>query len=459
MRRWLIAAALFPALGVGQVWEKPVAPGLVYRMEVDLKVPRVVHALRFSRAAPGLALRPELAQGTVYGREDDKKGREPLSVIAQSHSALAAVNGDFFPWTGDPLGAMVRNGELVSRPFKGRAAFGWGPQFAGAMKLEWTAEIDGPGVGPVAIQGLNEECGPNQVVLNTGWAGGATGSRESLQIVLDWPEPLAPVTSRSAQVVTVVESASRIPVGRSQAVVTANGTAAQRLKALKKGDTVKIKVQTTGVDWGQVDSVIAGGPMLVLGGKAVDESKTEGFGPEFAERRHPRTAIGATLEGDVWLVVIEGRQPMSSGATISETAKIMADLGCSSAINLDGGGSSQLWIRGMTTNRPSDGTERPIANALLVLAPEYAVSNSKVAIKGLAQVAVGQATDLSVVDEKGRRVPNSQVVWSAMGDAWIDQSGRLRGIAPGSATVQAWVQGQVARISVRVVRPGPKASE
>jgi hypothetical protein len=96
---------------------------------------------------------------------------------------------------------------------------------------------------------------------------------------------------------------------------------------------------------------------------------------------------------------------------------------------------------------------------LLVLAPEYAVSNSKVAIKGLAQVAVGQATDLSVVDEKGRRVPNSQVVWSAMGDAWIDQSGRLRGIAPGSATVQAWVQGQVARISVRVVRPGPKASE
>jgi hypothetical protein len=425
-------------------------------MEADTKTPRIVHALRFSRGAAGLDLRPELARGAVFGGEDDSKGRAPLSSIAEVHSALAAVNADFFPWTGDPLGAMVRDGELVSRPFKGRSAFAWGAEFAGAVKLDWAAEIDGPGVGPVRIQGLNEECGPDQAVLNTTWAGAAVASRESLHIVLEWPEPLAPVASQTAKVVTVVESAARVPVGRSQAVVTASGRPAERLKALRKGDLVKVSVQTTGVDWTKVSSVVAGGPLLVVGGQAVDESRNEGFGPEFADRRHPRTAIGATPDGDIWLVVIEGRQTMSAGATIRETAEIMRRLGCSSAINLDGGGSSQIMVRGMTVNRPSDGSERPIANAVLVLAQDYREWDRDIAIKGNPRVEVGRATDFSVVDGRGGHVPNSQILWSAVGDAWIDQSGRLRGVAPGSATVRAWVRGRLAKVVVRVERPGPK---
>ena len=89
--------------------------------------------------------------------------------------------------------------------------------------------------------------------------------------------------------------------------------------------------------------------------------------PDFAALRHPRTGVGADTDLDrLWMVVVDGRQePRSAGMTLLELARLMASLGVDEAINLDGGGSSAMLLRGRLANRPSDASgERRVANSL-----------------------------------------------------------------------------------------------
>jgi len=92
--------------------------------------------------------------------------------------------------------------------------------------------------------------------------------------------------------------------------------------------------------------------------------------------RHPRSAIGWDAR-HLYLVEVDGRQEnLSVGMTVEELAGHMARLGCSDAMNLDGGGSATLWCAGKIRNSPCDGRERPIANALVVLRKPSATAGS-----------------------------------------------------------------------------------
>jgi hypothetical protein len=72
-------------------------------------------------------------------------------------------------------------------------------------------------------------------------------------------------------------------------------------------------------------------------------------------------------DGRVLLVVVDGRRRASVGMDLVGLAKLMRRLGAVSALNLDGGGSSTMVVRGKVKNRPSDGWERPRSSAVLVL--------------------------------------------------------------------------------------------
>lgn len=122
---------------------------------------------------------------------------------------------------------------------------------------------------------------------------------------------------------------------------------------------------------------VSGKPELVRDGKPrFEESDGRCFNV-----RHPRTALGLSRdEKRLLLVVVDGRSETSVGMTCSELAALMAELGAWSALNLDGGGSSELYeaSRGVI-NTPSDGRERPTANHLAVLLPQ----TSLVVIEGV----------------------------------------------------------------------------
>jgi exopolysaccharide biosynthesis protein len=96
---------------------------------------------------------------------------------------------------------------------------------------------------------------------------------------------------------------------------------------------------------------------------AVDPSCSSSFC-----RANPRTGLGVTATGRILLVVVDGRQSRwSVGATMYRFAAIMKDLGAVEAVNLDGGGSSTMVVRGKVVNRPSDGFQRKVSNAAVIL--------------------------------------------------------------------------------------------
>jgi exopolysaccharide biosynthesis protein len=118
---------------------------------------------------------------------------------------------------------------------------------------------------------------------------------------------------------------------------------------------------------GTARQAIAGSHIILKDGK-VPALPDSGF----TKTRHPRTAVGVADGGrKLVLAVVDGRRPgVSVGMSLAELADLMLQLGCTDALNLDGGGSSTLVMRNPETdelvvmNRPSDGKQRPVANVL-----------------------------------------------------------------------------------------------
>jgi hypothetical protein len=120
--------------------------------------------------------------------------------------------------------------------------------------------------------------------------------------------------------------------------------------------------------------VVGGGPRLLRDGRVAVTARAEGFAPlrsfaqAFVRGRQPRTLAGVTDDGRLLLVTVDGRRPAwSVGMTLPEAARLMRSLGAVDALNLDGGGSTTMVVRGQVVNRPSDGVgERSVSDALYV---------------------------------------------------------------------------------------------
>lgn len=114
-----------------------------------------------------------------------------------------------------------------------------------------------------------------------------------------------------------------------------------------------------------MSEVVSGRPLIVDGGVALE---TTDCGPHFCAR-HPRTGVGISADGKTLiLATIDGRTSLSVGATTKELGGLMAEMGAWRAINLDGGGSTTMYVaaEGGVVNAPSDGAERVVANHLAV---------------------------------------------------------------------------------------------
>lgn len=125
----------------------------------------------------------------------------------------------------------------------------------------------------------------------------------------------------------------------------------------------------------QYTEMLQAGPLLLKNGEYTDN--TENIKENVLNMRHPRTMVGTDGKKIMW-AVIDGRDNMHSvGATIEETRKVCRWLGMSTALNLDGGGSSSLWWRGNTFTLPSNSNdaERPIPYGVLIFREDSGVRN------------------------------------------------------------------------------------
>ncbi len=122
-------------------------------------------------------------------------------------------------------------------------------------------------------------------------------------------------------------------------------------------------------DLDEAAHIVNGAGLLRREGEVLRDWKVEGLNAEaFTNARHPRTMVGVDREGFIWLAAVDGRQPTYSiGMTFDEMQRLCDRLGLVSALNLDGGGSTTMVVKGQIVNRPSDPAgARPVSDAILV---------------------------------------------------------------------------------------------
>ncbi|MPZ96053.1 MAG: sporulation domain-containing protein, partial [Propionibacteriales bacterium] len=263
------------------------------------------------------------------------------------------------------------------------------------VRLTWTGEVVTASGDPMPLDGLNRvpgkirNCGgtaddlptsaplhdvtctdADELVAFTTAYGARTPAGEGVEAVLD-----------ADGVVTAIRSPRGGPLPSGGSSVQATGTTVDALSdRVDVGDRLQVLTGLADEDGRAVrpskrTSVVNGGPELVRDGRLRVTPVTDGMlhpdNPSFyygwAHKRNPRTIAGTDPKGRLVLVTADGRSTDSLGLSILETATVARSLGLRDAINLDGGGSTTMVVDGAVINEPSDGTERPVGDALLVL--------------------------------------------------------------------------------------------
>ncbi|BDQ10973.1 phosphodiester glycosidase family protein [Sediminibacterium sp. TEGAF015] len=123
----------------------------------------------------------------------------------------------------------------------------------------------------------------------------------------------------------------------------------------------------------KMQTAVAGGPVLIQDGQIqITNNEEIRFPGSQINDKHPRTAMGYTENGDLIVMVVEGRNPgIAEGASLVQLAHLLQSVGCTEALNLDGGGSSTLLINGNETIKPSDKTgQRPVPAVWIISSPK-----------------------------------------------------------------------------------------
>lgn len=305
-----------------------------------------------------------------------------------NHHVVGAINASLFHFkNGYPSYLLTKDGQIqhigaVSTNFNDfmhtPAAFGMTADNRGKIgtyTLSPTVEHNGKSV---TINSLNRERENNESILYTSsWPYETTRTNATgLEVVVE--------TSKSAEggfalgekvtgTVTAVrpfgqQQPATVPKNSKGFVLSAHGKEVDKIRDMKKGDTVSISYNVD-PSWRDSKFMLASGPLLVQNGKVdmtIDPNSSK------ATKRTARTAVATDKTGQqVYLVTADsGLKGKSTGMTLKEFAQYLVSIGAYNALNLDGGGSTTMVTRKpgnvypTLANRPSEATDRSVSAIL-----------------------------------------------------------------------------------------------
>jgi hypothetical protein len=358
-----------------------------------------------------LAVDPARVRGVLSNERI--AGGERVSSMGRRVHAVAGVNGTYFTPSGDPVGVLALDGELLSEPVDGRSALilpapgEASPPLIARVRFRGRVTVNGRSReidGIDRTRGLIPACGGRGGDVPTTRPNAVFTCTDASEIVLLTPRYGAR-PPREAGVEAIVRDGrvARVrppgtgPVPRDGLLFTGTGDAARFLRnaGLPRSRAEIALTLIAGrkrIPVAPDDGAPAGGgapgagaptvalglgPRLLRAGRIAVSATVEGFDPpqapnffrSFVAGRNPRTLAGVRPDGTLLLVTVDGGRPRwSAGMTLTEAARLMRSLGATDALNLDGGGSSTMFVRGEVVNRPSDRVgERPVSNGLFVL--------------------------------------------------------------------------------------------
>ena len=299
-------------------------------------------------------LRPFSGAGAVNGR-----GRLARAVAA--NGARAAVNACYFDTDGWVIGNCKWNGSFFGVDDTPRSAFIVDKEGKASIQkdLSYLGTVSLPDGRTLTIKGLNRQRITDDLVLfNRNYAGSTRTNEHGREVRV------------SKGRATEVSAKGNMRLDSDSLVLSGHGANADALAHIRRGDRVAI-AQTLGSRLAdEARLVVGGGPLLVEKGVVNVRSREESMASDIAYGRAPRTGVGVKADGTVLLMVVDGRSQYSAGMSLKEFATYLKRFGAVSAVNLDGGGSSEMVLDGKIMNRPSDGSERPVSIGLGIFRKE-----------------------------------------------------------------------------------------
>jgi hypothetical protein len=353
--------------------------------------PWVVHALTVD---------PRRFRGDIAPRlsNDMVTDRETLSSMSARTHALAGVNGGYFVigaadgTPGDLAGSSILDGRLVSEAVDGRTDLLLDRGRAVVSALSDAQSVTASDGAQRVLDGDNRAPG---LIRACGGTGGDLPTERPLHDItctdpselIDFAPVFGPATPAGDGTEAVLDRTGAVtalrtprggPIPPGGSVLAGTGDAAGWLNAhARPGARLRVTTRVS-TERGPLAlepslDVVNGGPRLLpaidAAAEGFDHPGDVTFWYAFGLRRNPRTMAGVTRDGRLLLVAVDGRAPgYSAGLSFAEEAAVMRALGARDAVNLDGGGSTTMTVRGTVVTRPSDATgERPLGDAILAL--------------------------------------------------------------------------------------------
>lgn len=294
--------------------------------------------------AKDLELTPALSSDSTL------KSRRTITTIAKNNNAIVALNGTYFkPQTGVPLGTLMINQKMYTGPIYDRVALGIFEDSFDIARLQLDATIKGSGK-TINVNNINQ---PRML------------STHVLVYTPEWGKysPAAPKYGVGLKVIdNKITKASANAVEIPQNGYVISGPKSILYALLDKKD-VELSIKTN-PDWDGVKHIISGGPYLVKNGEVFVDMTAQRL--QAIGGRNPRSAIGYTKDNNFIFVAVDGREGSSIGMTLMELANFMQSIGCVGAINLDGGGSTVMYVNGRVVNKPQQTGGIPLSNAIIL---------------------------------------------------------------------------------------------
>lgn len=316
----------------------------------------------------------------VLKGNDKVVGVEGVSSMAKRNSNssityFAGVNADFFG-NSQPIGNTMMDGEIINTSTALTGTYPWQAFGIGSEKTPYlglakmTVALKTAAGTSVNATSVNTARYENYLVLYSQRYGSATGTNiygyEVKLMPVNSGDKLEAGTTVKYKVVGTPSASGNMSIPSGGYVLSGNGTSSAFVQGLKDGDIIDFTPSVTfnDVNAGHITQVVGGQPMILSAGVVLD---TEGA-IDHLVALNPRTGVGFTADKkNLVMLIVDGRSSISAGCTSKVLADIMKNVGCSEAMNFDGGGSSDLYIKELgIRNVPSDGTERAVTNGLFL---------------------------------------------------------------------------------------------
>lgn len=292
---------------------------------------------------PNLQINPQLSSSRLASKST-------ITTLARKNNSLVAINGTYFkPQTGVPLGTLMINGKIYTGPIYNRVAMGIFDEGFDMARLELNAQVKSF-KGNLKVDNINQ---PRML---------------STHVIVYTPEwgSFAPPSPKYGKQIAV-ENGKIVSIGTQTMPIPHNGYAIvgpdERLSKLYRAKHVDLDIKTI-PNWDNVKHIISGGPYLVKNGEVFVDMTEQKLGA--IGGKNPRTAIGYTQDGNFIMVAVDGREGASVGLTLKELAWFMKSIGCINAMNLDGGGSTVMYVNGRVVNMPKVKGGIALSNALTI---------------------------------------------------------------------------------------------